>query len=76
MKFCKDCAHFHLMHPAQPLELGVCRRKENLKNPVTGDFEPQGNPHPFCRAERVSLTGNCGHEALFFKPKEKDVSNV
>lgn len=75
MKFCKDCAHYKLLHPSQPAELGMCSRKANIKNPVTGDFEA-GVPHPFCRAERVSLTGNCGFEALFFTPKEKDVPNV
>ena len=57
MKFCKDCAHYTLPFEKAPLHLGLCNRKEAPKDPVTGSFEGSV-PHPFCAAERVSLTGN------------------
>ena len=75
MKFCKDCVHFKLPYEAAPLSIGLCARKDRPADPVTG-FDESEPPHPYCKAERVSVTGNCGFDALFFQPKPKDVSHV
>lgn len=71
MKFCINCSHFWKPSPSTPDNLAQCDRKENPRSPVDGDYEPVGHPHPFCRAERVSLPGNCGAEAIFFEEKSK-----
>lgn len=77
MKFCKDCAHFELPFKGAPLHVGLCSRKTLPYDLVTGSV---GNlsegtyPYPFCKAERISLTGNCGQDAIHFQPK-KDVPN-
>ena len=69
MKFCKDCVHFTLPYPSADQTIGLCKKKTNTQDPVTGNFDGH-NPHPFCRVERVTITGNCGREARFFSPKE------
>ena len=74
MKFCKDCVHFSKPFPTADLSIGICTRKKTPIDPVTGLHEGLNN-HPFCKAERVSVTGNCGAEARFYQPKQKDVPN-
>lgn len=69
MKFCKDCVHYLLPFTAAHPGLALCSRKKTPTSPVTG--LPDGpNEHPFCRAERISLAGNCGVDAIHFKAKE------
>ena len=71
MKFCKDCAHYQLPFKGAPLSTGLCDRKELPVDLVTGLLEGTYK-HPFCKAERVSIPGSCGIDAIFFQPK-KDV---
>ena len=73
MNFCKDCAHYAKPFPSADLSLGLCSRKKSPLDPVTG-LPAAPNPFPFCKVERINLTGYCGHEARFFEPKE--VPNV
>ena len=73
MKFCKDCVHYQLPFEGAPLHTGLCSRKLMPLDLVSGEPERTGNTaykHPFCKAERVSLPGNCGHDALHFKAKD------
>ena len=73
MKFCKDCVHFKLPFPTDNLSIGLCSNKQAQQDLVTGLYE--GNvPHPYCKAERITVPGSCGKEAVFFKAKE--VPNV
>lgn len=77
MKFCKDCAHYQLPFDKAPPTVGVCNRKDLPVDLVTGlpEVDSSSNTfykHPFCKAERVSLPGNCGRDAIHFQPK-KDV---
>lgn len=71
MKFCIDCVHFKLPFDKASQETGLCSRKEANKDLVTGQYFSDLH-HPFCRCERIDLTGQCGREAIFFQPK-KDV---
>jgi len=66
-KFCKDCRHYQLSRPGEPIGNGECL-KTMVRDPVDGLRHYQT-----CRI--IRLPGRrCGPKGRLWEPKEKDAA--